>query len=129
MKNINKIKKLVKQECSCYFQENNYCCKHDKTCMFFWDSDVIFDKNNFEHYKCKYFETSVLPLDAQLELEYKQENHIDFKDLKKCDRCEKPFKPNSNRQKYCDYCKDFMIREKARKYDQKKRLKTLPLDI
>jgi len=115
MKNINKIKKLVKSDCSCYFSEDNYCCKKDNKCMYFWDSDGMLT--------CQYFETSVLPLDTGLELEYNQDHNINTDGIIKCAKCKKPFRPTSGKQKYCTKCAKEVSNERSRKSMMNKRVK------
>ncbi len=116
-------KKLVKQECACYFA-NDYCCMRDDKCIYFTD---------IEKKRCKYFESYVLPLDQDYQLIYnaeldkgkisksdKQElieaENAKFKPRIKCKNpiCNKIFPANSNRQKYCPSCSKQIKREQNR---------------
>ncbi|MFL0194827.1 hypothetical protein ACJDU8_04455 [Clostridium sp. WILCCON 0269] len=116
MKNSNKIKKLIKDKCACYFTQqgsiNNYCCNIDGSCLFFCDNE--------ESTGCRYFEEGVLPIEAELEFEYRNERHMDGVDKIKakprvrCERCGDSFSANSNRQHFCAKCKKINDREKAK---------------
>jgi len=122
VKNINKIKSLIKESCAGYFAENNYCCSRDGSCIFFRSNEGLFG--------CKYFEDGVLPLEKDLEYEYRQEHmmavvhKIPVKTNVKCSRCNQYFKAVSNRQSYCETCKKIVKREQAKLSMQKKRDKT-----
>jgi len=122
MKNINKIKRLVKSDCAGYYSENNYCCSKDGACVFFRDNEQL--------PCCRYFEEGVLPLDIDLEFEYRQEHKmaivhkIPVKTNVKCGRCNLYFEAGSNRQNYCEKCKKIVKREQARLSMQKKRNKS-----
>lgn len=116
MKNINRIKKLIKKECACYFAEqgsiNNYCCSVDGSCLFFMDNDEL--------PSCTYFEEGVLPLNKDLEIEYRADHNmkvtenIKAKPKVKCKRCGESFSANSNRQHFCKKCKKVNDRNKAK---------------
>lgn len=122
MNNINKIKKLIKAECAGYFTEqysiHHYCCNMDGACLFFGD---------IENPDCKYFEKSILPLDIDLEHEYRKERKIDTLQIKqakpriKCERCKDIFSANSNRQKHCEKCSKIIKREQDKKRQQRRR--------
>lgn len=122
MKNINRIKRLVKSDCAGYFTENNYCCSKDGVCVFFRETEQL--------PCCRYFEEGVLPLDEDLEYEYRQERQMavvhktPVKTNVKCSRCKLYFKAGSNRQNYCEKCKKIVKREQARLSMQKKRNKS-----
>jgi|LSQX01.3.fsa_nt_gb hypothetical protein len=114
MKNINRIKRLIKNECACYFPHqgsiNHYCCKADGTCLFFKGDDKT---------RCSYFETGVLPIDEKLEHEYRKEHELSLRGITaktkiKCQRCGEYITANSNRQQYCDKCRKINNREKAK---------------
>lgn len=116
--NINKIKKLIKDQCASYNTQDNFCFQYDKTCLFFTDNE-----------RCKYFEESVLPIDSELEQKY-WDKHDDVvrttqkakpKSRIKCQRCGAIFEANSNRQKYCDKCKKIIQREQSKNSMKKKR--------
>lgn len=123
MKNINKLKRIIKKECANYFTGqnsiNHYCCIVDGVCLFFGDE---------ENERCNYFEEGVLPLDGDLEREYYSELNIDCeikgdkpKPRIRCKRCGKHIEANSNRQRYCEKCKKIIKREQARASMKKKR--------
>lgn len=126
MKNVNKIKGLIKSQCAGYFPEqssiHNYCCSVDGACLFF--------RENEELPCCRYFEEGVLPLDEDLEREYRLERQMGVSKNKavktnvKCSRCNSYFKAGSNRQIYCEKCRKVIKREQARISMQKKRNKT-----
>ena len=122
MKNSNRIKRLVKSDCAGYFSENNYCCSKDGICVFFEECEQLPN--------CKYFEVGVLPLNADLEYEYRQEHQmavvhkIPVKTNSKCGRCNLYFEAASNRQNYCEKCKKIVKREQSRLSMQKKRNKS-----
>jgi len=126
VKNINKIKSLIKEVCAGYFTEmgsiNNYCCTEERDCVFF--------RSNKDLPSCKYFEDGVLHLDKDLEYEYRQEREMALvhktpvKTNVKCTRCNQYFKAVSNRQSYCETCKKIVKREQAKLSMQKKRDKT-----
>ncbi|UZW12570.1 hypothetical protein OSC52_11960 [Clostridium pasteurianum] len=124
MKNINKLKRLIRKECSNHFTEqgsiNHYCCMIDGVCLFF---------ENEENKRCQYFEEGLLPLDGDLERVYYIE--IDVKPINaqgnkakpriKCKNCGKNVEANSNRQQYCHICKKNIKRKQARESMKKKR--------
>ena len=126
MKNINKIKNLVKNECAGYLTEQcsikNYCPSKDRACLFFAE--------NQELPRCKYFEEGVLPLDEELERDYLAERNMGMsvnrkaKPKVKCKRCGDVFDANSNRQLYCEKCKKKIKKEQARLSMEKKRNKS-----
>ncbi len=123
MKNINKIKGLIKSQCAGYFPElssiHNYCCSVDGACLFF--------KDNEEMPCCRYFEEGVLPLDEDLEREYILERKMGVyqgKPVKinvRCNRCNSYFEAGSNRQIYCEKCRKIIKKERARNRQQKLR--------
>lgn len=125
MKNINRIKKLIKNQCAGYFDKqsaiHNYCSSKDGSCVFFGDNEEL--------PACRYFEEGVLPLDTGLEFEYRQEHKMGIsqnrqaKPKVKCERCETSFDANSNRQKCCEKCRKIIKREKDRNRQQKVRAK------
>nr|WP_226001506.1 cysteine-rich VLP protein [Paenibacillus sp. BJ-4] len=124
MQNKNRIKRLVKNNCACYFGAKygipNYCCLQDGPCVFFAQDDSL--------PCCTYFENGVLPMDEKLDQEYKSDRNVEseFKTAKSrvnCTRCGETFSVNSNRQKYCEKCRDRArkesIRIRVRKFRQK----------
>lgn len=136
MSRKNTVKKLVKKYCANYDANlnniNHYCCiEHEETnqCSFF------IDKNGVP--SCKYFEECILPLDKELQIIYHAEqekgklSHYDKKKVLnqidqekreiRCERCDKPIKAKSNRQKYCDNCARVVRNEKQSKIMKKNR--------
>ncbi|KJD42401.1 hypothetical protein QD47_28445 [Paenibacillus terrae] len=115
MQNKNRIKRLVKNSCACYLGTKhgipNYCCLQDGPCVFFAQEDAPL--------RCTYFENGVLPIDEKLEREYTSERNIEseFKTAQprvNCQKCKATFSANSNRQKYCDKCRDKNANEKTK---------------
>jgi hypothetical protein len=115
MKNKNKIKQLVKHNCASYLGDkhdiSNYCCWKDGSCVFFSQENTI--------PRCSYFENGVLPADEKLELEYKLERNMDVERLiakpkVNCKKCGTTFEANSNRQSYCEKCKQKNRNEKSK---------------
>ena len=102
---------LIKSDCANYFPDSggkgtikNYCCLIDKTCIYFGDSG-----------RCNYFETSVLPLNPELEFKYKSTQGMNVLTLQKsCKQCLNMFIPKSNKQKYCDDCIEVRRREQSK---------------
>jgi late competence protein required for DNA uptake (superfamily II DNA/RNA helicase) len=74
---------------------------------------------------CRYFENGVLPIEQDLEMDYKEERDIlvgrVIKSKVKCERCGDKIETNSNRQKYCEKCKTIKRKEQVRLAVQKKR--------
>lgn len=71
--------------------------------------------------RCKYAETSVLPGDGQIQALYECEKQGAEIVLHTCERCKKPYKRKSNRQKYCPSCKTDQARKKSREGMAKRR--------
>jgi hypothetical protein len=111
---INKIKSLIKKECANYNYDGDFCFPADYKCRFF--------DNGITLKRCKYFEKSVLPINASLECEYRKENNMMLpnENLKRC-RCGQFFYPTSNRQKYCDDCKKEIQKQQSLLRKQKQR--------
>ncbi len=119
------IIKLVKGECANYDRQfcniNHYCCGLDKTCLFFMEDESIT--------RCGYLEKGVFSLDADLEREYHEyhSGNQEFTYLKnvkpkiRCRRCGDHIEANSNRQRYCEGCRKYNEKEKARLRKQKSR--------
>jgi hypothetical protein len=106
------IKQLVHNGCANYFGElnkiQNYCCLHDKGCLFFNDN------NDEEHVRCKYFEDSVFPLNPDLQFRYRKERQLSTVALvRTCKRCLQPF-TGSTKEKYCGECKKIRKREQTK---------------
>ncbi|MBE0340936.1 hypothetical protein E4V51_06590 [Paenibacillus sp. 28ISP30-2] len=115
MQNKNSIKRLVKNNCAGYLGTkhgiSNYCCLQDGPCVFFAQDDSL------PH--CTYFENGVLPIDEQLEREYKSERNVETepktaKPRVNCTRCGGTFSANSNRQKCCEKCRGKNVNEKTK---------------
>lgn len=116
MKNINKIKRLIKNQCACHIAElcsiPHYCCYRDGVCIYFGELEEL--------PRCKYFEEGVLPVDSDLEYEYRDERRMDMLQAKKakpkvkCELCGNIFEANSNRQKCCEKCSRIRNREQTR---------------
>ncbi|MFK4304719.1 hypothetical protein ABH892_004886 [Paenibacillus sp. RC254] len=115
MHNKNRIKRLVKNSCAGYLGAKhgipNYCCLQDGPCVFFAQDDDL--------PRCSYFENGVLPIDEKLEREYKSERNVEVgfntaKPRVNCQKCKATFSANSNRQKYCEKCKDKNANEKSK---------------
>jgi hypothetical protein len=110
MQTILKIKTLVKNECANYNYENGTCYPTSCLCSFFTDSETPI--------RCRYFESSVLPIDAELDYEYRSERQMTSNYVAKpeirCKRCNEFVSASSNRQKYCDKCKKLVQKEQSR---------------
>ncbi|MBE0341670.1 hypothetical protein E4V51_11180 [Paenibacillus sp. 28ISP30-2] len=115
MQNKNKLKQHVKNNCACYLGAKhsipNYCCFQDGPCVFFGQNDTL--------PRCIYFEKGVLPMDEKLDQEYTSERNVEseFKTAKpkvNCQKCRATFSANSNRQKYCEKCRDKNANEKSK---------------
>lgn len=110
---------LIKNECANYLGDNfckikNYCCLQDKSCNFFNSSEPF--------PRCTYFETSVLPMDKELEFQYNKERNLSTLNLQKtCKQCLKSFIPKSSKQKFCDECIENRRKEQSRLRMQTKR--------
>jgi hypothetical protein len=97
-------------ECANHFGElnriQNYCCLLDKSCVFFSD--------NKEPVRCKYFEDSVLPLNPDLQFQYRKVRQLSTVDLiRTCKRCLQAF-TGSTKEKYCGECKKIRKREQTK---------------
>lgn len=115
MRNKNRFKLLVKNNCACYLGAKhgitNYCCLQDGPCVIFAQDDGL--------PRCTYFENGVLPIDKKLEREYKSERNVETepktaKPRVNCQKCKVTFSANSNRQKYCEKCRDKNKNEKSK---------------
>lgn len=72
--------------------------------------------------RCNYAESSVLPGDPHIQALYEQGKQGGAEIvLNTCERCKKPYKRKSNRQKYCSSCQTDQSRKRAREGMQKKR--------
>ena len=120
------VKQLAKKECANY--ANGFCLPADRPCHVLNPAYKTIHDGAVE---CDYFLLAVLPLDAELNTavwhEICREEDQAGKGWKECVRCNKPFIPASNRQRYCAECgaatKQARSREKQRRYrDRKKSL-------
>jgi len=133
---LSKIKILITKECANHDRTangiTNSCCQgpeNSKQCIYFLDN---------EDPRCKYFEEAVLPLEPELTAVYyaeikaradgfelnKYQKKLVMDAIKleaKCQECGKVFNPSSRRQKTCDYCRKWKIREQARIRKQNQR--------
>ena len=88
----------------------NCCANHSDThikdgCLIEPDDKLTcrYFRDNSEGARCGYFESSVLPADSGLQARYfggAQESYA------RCDMCRKDYVKTSNRQRYCNGCKD-----------------------
>lgn len=105
-----KLISLIKNECANFNYDGNCCYPKDNTCCFFTDSNEL--------QRCKYFENGVLPLDPELEFEYRKERKMDMAGFymreNTCNRCGESFISHSNAQKYCKKCEPIMKRQKTK---------------
>lgn len=109
------IKILIKKECANYFLDSgggqpkikNYCCLDDTSCLYYSEE---------EKPSCIYFENSVLPLEPELQFNYRKEFQLEHRSLQKtCKQCGKLFIPKSKKQKYCEECITVRRKEQNRK--------------
>lgn len=130
LKNKNKIKRLVKNNCACFLGDkqgiSNYCCFQDGSCVFFNQDDSI--------PSCSYFENGILPIDEQLEYDYKLERNMEvenrtIKPKVKCKSCGDTFAANSNRQMYCEKCKQYNEKQKVKLRMRKMRKKEVDVTV
>lgn len=83
----------------------------DDTCVFFKQEDNM--------PSCTYFKDAILPINEQLEYDYKVERNMEVegkinKPKVKCKSCGNLFSANSNRQMYCEKCKQYNEKQKAK---------------
>jgi hypothetical protein len=106
------IKQIISKECANHFGSfgninKNYCCLKNKVCVFFTAEKLP---------RCGYFEEGVLPLNPELQLEYRQQRKMKARNIPvaSCKNCLGLFVRKSKNEKYCEGCK------KIRKKDQDK---------
>ncbi len=124
-----RVKRLMAEQCVNHANEQNgihdYCCLERTPgyrCAYVVDDAA----------RCNYFETSVLPVDRELEALYHADRkaRADGYDLTRlqvaatlepikrppvtCARCGKSFEAASNRQKYCPSCRRAVTNEQKR---------------
>ena len=118
-------KQLARKECCNYFDGD--CIYTDKPCHVI---NPIYSSIHNGAIGCEYFLNSVLKLQPEVYAAIWQ--RIDDElcagtRWKECAFCKKPFLSGSNRQKYCTGCCDLAqrirVREKQRRYYQRKREK------
>lgn len=99
---------------------------NDGTCVFFNHEDSV--------PSCSYFEDAVLLTNEQLEYDYKLERNMElesrtFKPKVKCKSCGDTFAANSNRQMYCEKCKQYNEKQKAKLRMRKMRKKEFDVTV
>lgn len=104
----NKIGRYIEKYCANY-DENGRCLLQtfesgSHVCPLFFGMPL----------KCKYAETSVLPGDEQINALYMLNKQGTKTVLHSCERCKKPYKRKSNRQKYCPSCQTDQARKRSR---------------
>lgn len=113
-----KVRKLAKNFCAT-FEDTDGCMLTPLN-----RPDCVYFRHDQLKYRCKYFESHVLPSDPKLEAEYHEEVNSKKeveKNIGGCEMCGKSYKKTSNRQKYCPSCKDRAETESRRKRDAKYR--------
>lgn len=130
MKTINTIKKLVKNECSGYFQDG-YCCSRDNKCIFFCSVEYWSDNPEEQNEddilwlpRCAIFEKRILPIVPDLRKEYYKERELkitkkELKSVRLCKSCGKV--QVFGKQQHCASCKKQLAKISAKKSMQKKR--------
>lgn len=98
------VNRLIKSDCANYF--NGDCIQLDCNCPQMISGDVC----------CRYFESSVLPLDVTLEHEL-----LGNRNWIHCKRCKGKFASKKANELYCARCKPLVAREKTRARVQKLR--------
>lgn len=115
----NKLTRHAKNNCANYIKSTNECALYGKCKIPIYFASL----STTEHYRCNYFESSVLPSEPTLLDEYKRRyNEQSNVNIKYCQSCQKGYTPNSNNQKYCKPCADNRRREQDRIRKQKRRL-------
>jgi len=111
-----KIKSLVKRECANFNYENNTCFPMDEQCLFFAESKHD-EEGIIIPTRCKYFEKGVLPVEPKLECEYRVERKLSLdENIDTCASCGDVIRKLSNRQIYCDKCKNIITKEQKRQW-------------
>lgn len=76
-----------------------------------------------DYRRCLYFENYVLPMDQNLQADYwgiAQGGRVGQSVmLGKCKRCSQEFNKKAKNQVYCNHCKDYLEKEKKRRYYHK----------
>lgn len=97
------VKKHVATNCATY--AGNGRCHLDRPCPFFNTEDT-------EMPRCSHFENAVLPADDNLSARYWGSFGLEYwgdqGTTKACTECKRVYKANSNRQKYCDSCREIV---------------------
>lgn len=112
---LRSIKKLAKEECANY--DHGMCLLTDQRCH------VINPNYPTVHdgaVDCDYFLECVLPADWDLNdlvsyaIWYDEDEPEKQPDgMKRCEKCNQPFVPASNRQKYCHACSESVRRQQG----------------
>jgi hypothetical protein len=103
-----KIKKLIRNECANYYMGD--CIEKNCECV-------------GHSLRCKYFEKCVLPLDLELQEEYRSIHKImEYeKNVKICQLCGDLFRTFHNRRIYCEKCRKIAQKNKVKMRVRKKR--------
>ena len=121
---LRRIKRLAEMECANFSKKS--CLENDAPC------DVVHERFSTIRngvLACDYFLRNVLPTDPEINFLvwheiFRQEDEAG-EGWKHCARCQKPFIPACNRQKFCKTCgeeaKRVMVRLKQRRYRERKR--------
>jgi hypothetical protein len=98
---IKSVAKFARDNCSCFISGQCVLEPHGRP-------SCLYERNNQRiYYQCKYFISSVLPGDPELEARYNRHIHgkVTDKNIGKCSLCGKSYEKASNRQKYCASCR------------------------
>lgn len=111
---VNKVRKLARTLCAS-FEGPDGCIGTPLS-----RPDCVYFRHDLIKYRCKYFESHVLPSDPALKFEYhsqieNQKAPEPPKNIAHCESCDKSFKRTSNRQKYCPPCGEEAQKEATRK--------------
>jgi hypothetical protein len=119
MRTETKVKQLIRNTCAGYTTKGDNCL-YAGNCPFFNEQEYRNKPLPFESKRCGYFETHVLPADAELHAIYFNDN---TQNGKVCAECNGHFIANGNRAKYCEGCRErvrkIQAKERMRKHTQK----------
>lgn len=107
---IAKAKRLIRAECANYDLQHNECFTLDDGCGCACVQAISCSL------LCRYFQTSVLPLDPIFESNLLKKNN-----QKTCIRCGRPFVPTGRNAKYCPVCSKSEERRRKAEYNRRKR--------
>lgn len=127
---LKSIKALAKDECANY--KGGMCLETEKPCHLINPEYETIQEGTID---CDYFWECVLPADWDLNdlVSYAMwydgaEEDMLPPDMKRCEICQTPFTPRSNRQRFCSECGAYMrtvrINEKQRRYRQYKKVQS-----